>query len=261
MRSLKRLLFCLVFVSALSVVLAPAVSSQTQVQATDNNSKPEAQQQEASHSPPPAGSAPSPNLEEAIPINSERIDEAGKALGKKIDAVTAGASMKFGKWINTKAFGGISWLKLIVCFGLILLVFAVERTTRSVISRWMEKSARKTEPSWADLILQALSKPLTIFIQIYGVYWALSPIWIYFDGPGELSLIHRAAGKAADLGGTVALFWFIYRFVFSIDSKITTTTNALFTRLSNPRQWNTTEETSRSAHVKQVTVSAHWYTV
>ena len=48
----------------------------------------------------------------------------------------------------------------------------------------------------------------------------MSPIWIYFEGPGGANLFHKAAGKAADLGGTIALFWFLYRFIFSIDLKI-----------------------------------------
>jgi len=221
MVSLKRLLLCLLILTALSLFLRPAVFAQPQSPITDTDPKQDtAQQQESVHSKPVDGPAPSPNLEEAIPINSEKIDEAGKVLGKKIDAVTAGASVKFGRWINTRAFGEISWLKLIVCLGLILLVFAFERAVRSVISLRIENAAHRTEPLWRDLILRALSRPLTFFIRIYGLYWALSPIWIYFDGPGEVNFIHRAVGKAADLGGTVALFWFIYRFIFSIDFKV-----------------------------------------
>ncbi len=48
----------------------------------------------------------------------------------------------------------------------------------------------------------------------------MSPTWIYAEGPGALSVIHRAAAKAADVGGTIALFWFIYWFIFAIDFKI-----------------------------------------
>jgi MscS family membrane protein len=220
MVSLKRLVLCLLVVPALILFFRPAVFAQPQAQITDTDPKPDTQQQDSVHLKPADGAAPSPNLEQAIPIDSEKIDEAGKVLGKKIDAVTAGASVKFGRWINTRAFGEISWLKLAVCLGLILLVFAVERAVRSVISRRIEKAAQRSEPLWGDLILRALLVPLTVFIQVYGIYWALSPIWVYFDGPGQATLIHRTAGKAADLGGTIALFWFIYRFIFSIDFKI-----------------------------------------
>ena len=122
--------------------------------------------------------------------------------------------------MNGRVFGEISWLKLLVCFGLILIVLASERAIRRVLSRSIEKASRKTERSWVDLIVDALFGPVSLFIRVYGIYWALSPVWIYFEGPGGTNLVHQLAGKAADLGGTVASFWFIYRFVFSIDIKI-----------------------------------------
>ena len=219
MISIKRLMLCLYAFAALSLFLRPVAFAQPPAQVTDTDAKRNTQQQETVHKAPD-DSSQAPNLEEAIPINSEKIDEAGKVLGKKIDAVTAGASVKLGRWVNTRAFGEISWLKLMVCFGLILFVFAVERAVRHIISLKIAKDLQTAEASWADLVLRALSSPLTIFIQVYGIYWALSPIWIYLDGPGEINFIHRTAGKVADLGGTVALFWFIYRFIFSIDFKI-----------------------------------------
>jgi MscS family membrane protein len=217
---LKRVVLCLLVIPALSLALKPAVFAQPGVQIADTGLKQDAQPPQSVESKPADEPEPAPNLEEAIPINAEKIDEAGKVLGNKIDAVTAGASVKFGRWINTRAFGEISWLKLIVCMGLVLLVFAIERAIRRIICLRMEKTAQRAQPKWGDLVVVALSKPLTIFIQVYGVYWALSPIWLYLDGPAGANVIHRAAGKAADIGGTIALFWFIYRFIFSIDFKI-----------------------------------------
>jgi MscS family membrane protein len=204
---------------AICFVVTPAATAPAQAQNIDTNLKQHSQQPGLGQSRSPAGTRQS-DLEEAIPIDAEKIDEAGKTLGKKIDAVTAGASVKYGRWINARAFGEVSWLKLIFCLVLILLVFAIERAIRSVISLRIEKAAQGPAYGWGDLILEALSRPLTLFIQVYGIYWALSPIWIYFEAPGGANLLHKAAGKAADLGGTVALFWFLYRFIISIDFKI-----------------------------------------
>jgi MscS family membrane protein len=78
----------------------------------------------------------------------------------------------------------------------------------------------KTEAHWTDLLLESIIRPLSLFIRVYGVYWALSPIWSYFDTPGSSNLIHHMLSKAADLGGTVALFWFLYRFVHILDVHI-----------------------------------------
>jgi MscS family membrane protein len=219
MVSLKRLVFCLFLLIAMSLILKPAALAQVQGQNTGSNIQQDAQQQGTAHSKPQGETASKPE-ETGAPIDTEKIDQAGEALGKKIDAVTARASVRLGRWINDKAFGDISWLKLIACFGLIMIVLAVERAIRRVISFRLQKASQKPKSGWADLILDAFFGPLTLFIRVYGVYWALSPIWVYFEGPGGINLVHRLAGKAADIGGTVALFWFIYRFLFSVDLKI-----------------------------------------
>ena len=215
----KKVVPRLLLLLAIWFAVTPAAFGLAQAQNTDTNLKQNSQQPGLGQSRSPRGTGQS-DLEEAIPIDAEKIDEAGKTLGKKIDAVTVGASVKYGRWINARAFGEVSWLKLIFCLGLILLVFAIERVIRSVISLRIAKAAQGPVCGWGDLILKALSRPLTLFIHVYGIYWALSPIWIYFEGPGGANLFHKAAGKAADLGGTIALFWFLYRFIFSIDLKI-----------------------------------------
>ena len=160
-------------------------------------------------------------VEPPMPVNAEKIDEAGERLGNTIDQVGNGAAKTFGKWINAKSFAGISWLRLLVCFLLFLLVVAIERIVRYVIvHRLGAKEGEEATARWWQLFLDALSKPLSLFIRVYGIYWALSPILAYFDDSGTQNLIHRAAGKAADVGGTVALFWFVYRFVHVFDIQL-----------------------------------------
>ncbi len=155
-----------------------------------------------------------------VPINAEKIDVAGQALGKKIDAAGRGASLKVGSWINAKAFLGITWLKLFACLGLLLLVIAAERAVHRLVSARLQKSAGGQRPTWGHLLMESLVSPLSLFIKVYGFYWALSPIWIHFDTPAGPNLLHRAAGKAADIGGTVALFWFVYKLVNVMDYQV-----------------------------------------
>ncbi len=157
-----------------------------------------------------------------VPINAEKIDEAGEALGKSIDQVGKNASKSMGKWISATAFGGISWLRLLVCAGLLLFVTGLDRVIQRLIAMRLKRCG--TELTWCDLLLEALTSPLSLFVKVYGIYWALSPIWASFDSPGGFGLVHRAAGKAADFGGTIALFWFIYRFISIADSRMHTWT-------------------------------------
>jgi MscS family membrane protein len=168
----------------------------------------------------PVNLLPSPN-ESPVPLQTEKLDQAGKMLGKKIDEVGKGASRKVGKWITAKAFWGISWLKLISCLLLLVLVVLVERMVRYFLLRKLQlQSEDKRAVQWWRLFLKALSKPLSLFIRIYGVYWALSPILGYFNAADGSNYVHHVASKVADLGGTVALFWFIYRFVNVVDLQL-----------------------------------------
>ncbi|MHC1727940.1 MAG: mechanosensitive ion channel family protein [Syntrophobacteraceae bacterium] len=219
----KHVLAWLLLVLTIGIAYLPFASAQSTPDAIQNNeARPQTEnaQQESAVKPPEQRATNAPPENAPVPINTERIDEAGQVIGKKIDAVTAGASVKFGRWINAKVFGEISWLKLIACMVLLLLVLIFERAVRQLISMRMRRASEKSESKWGDLLLEALSKPLALFIQVYGIYWALSPIWGYFATPGGQNVIHRTAGKAADLGGTIALFWFIYRFIHILDAQI-----------------------------------------
>ena len=163
----KKVVPRLLLLFAICFAVTPAAFAPAQAQNTDTNLKQDSQQPGVGQSRSPGRTGQS-DLEEAIPIDAEKIDEAGKTLGKKIDAVTVGASVKYGRWINARAFGDVSWLKLVFCLGLILLVFAIERVIRSFISLRIAKATQGPVCGWGDLILQALSRPLTIFIQVYG---------------------------------------------------------------------------------------------
>jgi MscS family membrane protein len=54
----------------------------------------------------------------------------------------------------------------------------------------------------------------------YGTYWALSPLFIHFQTPEGVNLVHLVAQKAADIAGVFAILWFIYRLVDVIDARI-----------------------------------------
>lgn len=164
---------------------------------------------------------PAAELEIPVPLRTEQLDAAGKMLGKKIDQVGRGASLKVGEWVNARAFWGITWLKLIVCFGLLLLVIVLDRLVRHLIStRVKAREGEGKEEGWFTLTLGALTRPLSLFIRVYGIYWALSPLLGYFEAAQPHGIVHRVAGKIADVGGTAALFWFAYRLIEVVDYQL-----------------------------------------
>jgi MscS family membrane protein len=159
--------------------------------------------------------------EEVAPAKIKKIDEAGKTIGQGIEKFGAKASAHMGNWINAKVFADITWLKLVFCLFLVFLVVVAER-----ILRWLIQAQLRHIPpeehgiSFKYLLLTALSRPLTLFVWAYGIYGALSPLFIHFQTPEGTNLVHLVAQKAADLAGAFAILWFIYRLVAVIDARI-----------------------------------------
>lgn len=215
----KKFIYGMLLFLALSAAVSPCFGAADKVPSrkTESSVKTEMQPGESADKSAQTGIPILQPEDVPVPINAEKIDEAGQALGKSIDQVGKNASKSVGGWITAAAFGGISWLRLLVCAGLLIFVIGIDRVMRRLISMRLQKCG--TDLKWCDLLMEALISPLSLFVKVYGIYWALSPIWASFDTPGSMGLVHRAAGKAADFGGTIALFWFIYRFISVADSK------------------------------------------
>ena len=151
-------------------------------------------------------------------IKVKTMDKAGESIGKGIDKLSHSASSKFGKWIEADIFTGITWLKLLFCLFLTFLVVIVERLLRWLINATIRKIPSDIDVvSWQRYFLLVFSKPLSLFIWSYGIYGALSPLYSHFRTPVGENLVHLVAQKAADIGGTIALFWFILSLVQILD--------------------------------------------
>ena len=151
-------------------------------------------------------------------IKVKAMDKAGESVGKGIDKLSHSASSKFGKWIEVEIFAGITWLKLLFCLFLTFLVVIVERLLRWLINATIRKIPSDIDVvSWQRHFLLVFSKPLSLFIWSYGIYGALSPLYSHFRTPVGENLVHLVAQKAADIGGTIALFWFILSLVQILD--------------------------------------------
>jgi MscS family membrane protein len=149
------------------------------------------------------------------------MDLAGAKIGKQIDQFTQTASSHVGGWINTKVFYGITWLKLILTFLLLFIVLLIERIVRLIIDREKIKTADEKEAKKLKLlVLEAIAKPLSLFILVYGIYVVLTPLFVHFARPDGRNIVHTLAQKAADVGAAVALIWFIFKLVSILDFQL-----------------------------------------
>ena len=169
------------------------------------------------------GTETAPRAEKEIaPVKTEKIDMVGEKVGDRIDKIGETASSYFGRWISGSVFAGVSWLKLLFCFFLVLLVVLIERIINWIIDKKIQSlPSREGFISWARILLNAISHPLSLFIWVYGIYAAMSPLFGHFQSPDGTNFVHTVARKATDIGGTVALFWFIYLLVNLLDARLT----------------------------------------
>ena len=159
---------------------------------------------------------------EIAPVKTEKIDKVGEKVGDRIDRIGESASSYFGRWIDSPAFAGISWLKLFFCLLLIFLVVFIERIVNWAIHKKIQSiPSREGLISWSRIFLKAISNPLSLFIWVYGIYAAMSPLFGHFQNPDGTNFVHTVARKVTDIGGTVAIFWFIYLLVNFLDARLT----------------------------------------
>lgn len=160
-------------------------------------------------------------VEPIRPLKTEGIDKAGEKIANSIDEMSNTASRYLGDWVNRKAFDDISWIKLLFCVVLLLAVMVAERVLRILIlNRIQSIPSIQGVISWMRLLLQALIKPLSLAVYVYGIYAAVSPLFSQFATSDGSNLVLDVAKRAADIGGTVALFWFLYRLVSLLDARL-----------------------------------------
>ena len=152
-----------------------------------------------------------------LPEEPKKVDQVGQKVGEQIDDITQQASARIGSWINTKVFAGITWFKLIICLLMLFLVLLFERVVRLTIDRKRKIAEEEEVKKIKHLILEAVAKPLSLFIWVYGIYIVLTPLFEHFQKPDGTNLVHSVSQRAADFGAAVALVWFIFKLVSVVD--------------------------------------------
>ncbi len=144
-------------------------------------------------------------------FGADKIDRAGDTLTKGINSIE---KKRIGKWFNRNVFAGITWLKLCVCLGLLVIVLAIGQALKKLFN---VKPKATGEDTYAGagrrLFFRAASGPVSLFIWGYGVYLSLYPLYIHFQAEDGSNLIHSAAQKTAGIIGITAIVWFLFRLI------------------------------------------------
>jgi MscS family membrane protein len=179
---------------------------------------------------PSTGIVPSP--EKVSPIHPEMVEGAVQKLENELQAVGSKTSRTLGHWFRLNVFMGITVLSIIVCFLILLLVGILDRLVRRLIEKRVHAllSAQKRLP-WTVLFLEGLSKPLSLFIWVYGTYGALAILLIQLKKNIGLDFLLPVAGKITDMGGSIAIVWLVYNLVVLSDVRVKTWAGASHSKI------------------------------
>ena len=161
------------------------------------------------------------NALEEKSVQPKKLDRSGEKIGEGIDRFGKKAASHFGDWINAKVVAGITWLKLLFSLLLLFGVAVFERVIQMIFRRRkITPSAGEEEIHIRQYVIEALSRPLSLFIWVNGIYIVLTPLFFHFQRPDGTNFVHLAAQKAVDVGTAVALIWLILRMVIIVDVKL-----------------------------------------
>ncbi len=177
----------------------------------------------ASGEPEPGLAAPLKILTEphdqSLPIDTEKIDKVGSKIGNGIDHMSKKAGTRFGDWVNSKAFFGITWVKLLFCIFLLLAVIAVRYLFGRWLQNWIQKNGN--HPSrWPVVLGKALSGPLALFILLYGSYAALSPLLVHLRENQDLQDLTDFSARVVGVMAVLGVAWFLRRLISEIDLQV-----------------------------------------
>jgi MscS family membrane protein len=142
------------------------------------------------------------------------VTDAGRRISEHVDFLGGEIPGLLGSWAGQGAFLSVTYLNLLTSLVLLLIVFVLNRIIKSYINAKVRDVLQKRERfTEMGSFWDALGKPLSLFILIYGTFLALAPVLVELKKVQGLSLVYLVASKAADFAGYIAIFWFIYRLV------------------------------------------------
>ncbi len=168
-------------------------------------------------------------VETAVVVRGER--EA--RLAARLDELTVRLQPAVGGWIGRDVIPGVTWLQVVFAVMSLLVTAILAAILGWALRCWIRREEREAaeipttegpgEPAEAMHLvkhtLEAALPPLRLMVWILGGYLAAAALLIRVAGSGA-PIVLRALDWLLDVGGIVALFWFIYRMIAVIGVRV-----------------------------------------
>lgn len=153
----------------------------------------------------------SPGLSGAVEPPAQGFERRLHEAGTKV-------SSSLGNWTDSEVFFGLTWISLSAGLIGLFLVAVLDCLVRGRIKRQIRRlsDGKETTP-WIATLLDAFSKPLSLFIWIYGAYGVFSILLVQMPEHPGVVFLRAVASRGADVGGSVAIIWLAYRLVVASD--------------------------------------------
>lgn len=183
---------------------------------TDNSQKPAAGQHGSASQGKSVDTAQTPGAKTAS-IGTEALEAAGEKMKESADSFGKTAASVLGSWVNVELVQGIRRIDVLAFLVSLAIFFLVER----LVSAWLRRVGRRAPEEakglpWKQPLTAAIQPPISIIILLYGTYVSLFPVYSRLPGK-ESSLVHAITVSLANIGGTFAAVWLVYRIVRAAD--------------------------------------------
>jgi small-conductance mechanosensitive channel len=125
----------------------------------------------------------------------------------------------FGSDVDRVIIGSLTPADLVASAVFLVIILLIHWTAAKLLHRKVREAGAEAKEMKHHL-LAALGKPLYLLIWIYGVYFAVMPLWLKLPANEGLDALQLFLNKLFHLGVFAVLFWLFFRFTHVLEARL-----------------------------------------